>query len=146
MPRNQRLSRGLWDEVIHDMRTRYEAKWITDAEAETIAAYLAKYRGHNPIPEPALPPQPAEPPADPKVRPLLEAGACLACHAVDRAHVGPAFRVIAARYRGEAGAAERLVKKIRSGGSGVWGGVPMPPNATLSDADLKTLVGWVLAR
>ena len=63
---------------------------------------------------------------------------------VDKRVVGPSFREVAARYTGDAGATQRLAAKIRAGGQGVWGNVPMPPNAGLSEADAQTLASWVL--
>ncbi len=71
--------------------------------------------------------------------------ACLGCHAVDRKLVGPAFKDIAAKYRGDAQAPGRLEKKVRDGGSGVWGVIPMPSHPRMTDADIHTVVGWVLS-
>ncbi len=79
------------------------------------------------------------------LKPLLTKGACLGCHAVDKKVVGPAFSEVAAKYKGDAGAADRLATKIKQGGSGVWGPVPMPPAAALDAAEAKTLATWVLA-
>ncbi|MCL4184652.1 MAG: c-type cytochrome [Burkholderiaceae bacterium] len=70
---------------------------------------------------------------------------CIACHSVDKKMVGPAYKDVAAKYKGDASAAAKLVEKVKKGGSGVWGPVPMPPNAAVPDADVKTLVDWVLA-
>lgn len=70
---------------------------------------------------------------------------CLACHATDKKLVGPSYQEVAAKYKGDAGAEAKLVAKVKNGGSGAWGQVPMPPNATVPDADIKTLVKWVLA-
>ena len=75
---------------------------------------------------------------------IASKNACLGCHAVDKKVVGPAFKDIAAKYKGQPDAVEKLAKKVRVGGSGVWGPVPMPANAALSDADAKTVVKWVL--
>lgn len=69
---------------------------------------------------------------------------CVACHAIDRKVVGPAYRDVAAKYSGDAGAELRLVAKVKSGGSGVWGAVPMPPNAHVPDAELREIVHWIL--
>ena len=69
---------------------------------------------------------------------------CMACHAVDKKLVGPAFKEVAAKYAGKAGAADTLAGKIIKGGSGVWGPVPMPANAQVNDADAKKLADWVL--
>ncbi len=71
---------------------------------------------------------------------------CLACHGVDKKIVGPALKDIAAKYKGDAGAVANLVDKVKTGGKGVWGPIPMPPNATLSDDEMKKLVVWVLAQ
>jgi len=69
---------------------------------------------------------------------------CLACHQIDKKSVGPAYKEIAKKYKGQADAVTKLTEKVRKGGSGVWGPVPMAPNPAVSDADLKTLVEWVL--
>jgi cytochrome c len=65
---------------------------------------------------------------------------------VEQRVVGPAFREVAQRYAGDAGAAARLAAKVRAGGQGNWGQVPMPPAAAISDAELSALIAWVLAR
>ena len=70
---------------------------------------------------------------------------CLACHAIDKKLVGPSYQDVAAKYKGEAGAEAKLSTKLKNGGAGVWGQVPMPPNATVPDADIKALVKWVLS-
>ncbi len=74
----------------------------------------------------------------------MHAHACSGCHTLDTRVVGPSFKEIARRYASEAGAAARLAAKVRSGGQGVWGQVPMPPSASLSESDAKTLAGWIL--
>lgn len=76
---------------------------------------------------------------------LAKKNACTACHAIDKKVVGPAFKEVAAKYRNDKGAEAKLVDKVKKGGVGVWGQVPMPPNAAVSDADVKTLVKWVLS-
>ena len=70
---------------------------------------------------------------------------CMSCHAVERKVLGPAFKDVAARYKGNAGAVDLLATKIRKGGAGVWGPVPMPANNQVSEAEAKTLATWVLA-
>ena len=75
---------------------------------------------------------------------LMQKDGCAACHAVDKKIVGPAYQDVAAKYKGDKDAAAKLVQKVKTGGSGVWGSVPMPPNAQVSDADIKTLVSWIL--
>ena len=69
---------------------------------------------------------------------------CMACHDVDKKRVGPSYKEIAARYGGDAGAELKLYEKVKKGGVGVWGAIPMPANA-LNDVDLRILVKWVLA-
>ena len=71
---------------------------------------------------------------------------CLTCHTVDKKLVGPAYHEVAAKYKGDKGAEARLVDKVKKGGVGVWGQIPMPPNDKVPDADLKTLVKWVLSK
>jgi cytochrome c len=75
---------------------------------------------------------------------LLKKSGCTACHAIDKKVVGPAYMDVAAKYKGDATAAAKLQEKVKKGGSGVWGQVPMPPNAHVSDADIKTLVAYIL--
>jgi cytochrome c len=68
---------------------------------------------------------------------------CMACHAVDKKVVGPAYKEVAAKYAGDKAAADKLAEKILKGGVGVWGQVPMPPNPITAD-EAKTLANWVL--
>ena len=75
---------------------------------------------------------------------MLRKHNCVACHANERKMVGPSYKDIAAKYSGDANAAEKLAKKIREGGAGVWGEMPMPPHPQLSDADALTLARYVL--
>ena len=75
---------------------------------------------------------------------LMKKDGCSACHAIDKKIVGPAYQDVAAKYKGDAGAAAKLEEKVKKGGSGVWGPVPMPPNASVPEADIKALVGWIL--
>jgi cytochrome c len=76
---------------------------------------------------------------------LAKKSGCLVCHEVDKKLVGPAYREVAAKYAGDKTAEAKLIEKVKKGGSGVWGGVPMPPNSLVSDKDVKTLVEWVLS-
>src|SRR5262245_23808520 len=77
--------------------------------------------------------------------PLLTKYNCQACHTVDKKLVGPTYKEVAAKYASDGAAVAKLEKKVKSGGSGVWGAIPMPPN-NVPDADLKTLVEWILAQ
>ena len=69
---------------------------------------------------------------------------CTNCHAVDKRVVGPAFKEVAAKYKGDKEGEAKLFKKVRTGGSGVWGPMPMPPQQKPSDAEIKQILGWVL--
>ena len=75
---------------------------------------------------------------------LAKAKNCMACHALDKKLVGPAYKDVAAKYASDKDAAGRLAKKIREGGTGVWGQVPMPANPQVSEAEAQTLAKWVL--
>ena len=74
---------------------------------------------------------------------LLKKNNCMACHAVDKKVVGPAYKDVAAKYKGQA-MTDKLAAKIRAGGSGVWGPVPMPANTQVSEADAKKMATWIL--
>ncbi len=84
---------------------------------------------------------------------LAKKNNCLACHQVDKKLVGPAYRDVAKKYAGQKGAEEKLFNRVKKGtdatGGPNWkavtGGVPMPPNVLVSDADIRTLVKWILA-
>jgi len=76
---------------------------------------------------------------------LANKSGCLACHAVDKKIVGPSYKQVAEKYRGDKGAEAKLVEKVKKGGSGVWGQIPMPPN-NVSDADARALVSWILSQ
>lgn len=81
---------------------------------------------------------------------LATKSGCLACHAVDKKVIGPAYKDVAKRYAGDAKAEAMLIGKVKNGGAGNWtketGGMAMPPNAHVSDADIKTLVKWILSQ
>lgn len=81
---------------------------------------------------------------DTKAVALAKQNACLGCHAVDKKIVGPSFQAVAKKYANDPGSTEFLKNKIRKGGSGSWGVVPMPANAKLSDADASALASWIL--
>lgn len=78
---------------------------------------------------------------------LAQKNGCMVCHGVDKKVMGPSYKDVAAKYKGQADAEAKLVDKVKKGGSGVWGPMPMPANSPrVSDADIKTLVKWVLAQ
>lgn len=83
---------------------------------------------------------------DPKAaEALAKKSACLSCHAVDKKLVGPSYQEIAAKYKNDKTAEAKLIEKVKKGGGGVWGVVPMPPNPHVKDEDVKVLVKWVLS-
>ena len=69
---------------------------------------------------------------------------CMACHAVDKKLVGPAYKDVAAKYAGQKDAVDKLAEKVMKGGSGVWGPVPMPANPQVTAAEARQLVQWIL--
>src|SRR5271167_4921365 len=87
----------------------------------------------------------APPPSPSEAMDIARKNACMGCHAVDRKLVGPSFQQIAAKYKGDAQAPVRLEAKVRDGGSGVWGVLPMPSHRSMDSADIKKVVGWILA-
>lgn len=137
-----RLSRGEWEFSIKNMIERGAP--IAPAEIAPILEYLATYYNRDgPPPAADASAQQTETGGD-AITLLLTANACTACHQTDKRVVGPSFREVAAKYAGDAAASGALAKKIKEGGAGAWGAVPMPPNPALSDADLTQIVGWVL--
>ncbi len=75
---------------------------------------------------------------------LLKKHGCTACHAIDKKLVGPPYADVAAKYKGNAKAPAMLMDKVKKGGVGNWGQIPMPPNPQVPDADIKTMVTYVL--
>ena len=71
---------------------------------------------------------------------------CMNCHAVDRKVVGPSFKDVAAKYKDDANAEAKLLKKVLNGGYGVWGKMRMPANrGKMTDQEFKTIVNWILS-
>lgn len=77
---------------------------------------------------------------------LAKKHACFACHTVDKKMVGPSYKDVAAKYRADKEAPAKLAAKVKNGSQGVWGNVPMPPNAAIPDADVTALVKWILSQ
>ena len=77
---------------------------------------------------------------------LAQKSGCLACHNVNVKILGPAYKDVAAKYRGQAGAEDKLVAKVKAGGSGVWGPIPMPAHPQVKEEDIRTIVKWVLTK
>jgi cytochrome c len=116
--------------------------WLPGGNA-TATPTVAKPEGE--AAPPAAAPAPAAPAAEASVAPeeMPAKYGCTACHAVDHKVVGPAFKEVAAKYAGKDVEAA-LVEKVKNGGSGVWGQVPMTPNPQVPDPDLHALVKWIL--
>jgi len=139
-----KLSRGQWEDNIKNMKERGAP--MAPHEIPIMLEYLATYYNSGspaPAPDPAASGYGMDGGDDPVAK-LLNANACVACHTLDKRVVGPSFREVAAKFAGDSGAPDMLAKKIRVGGAGNWGNVPMPPHPQLSDADLKQMVGWIL--
>ncbi len=102
-------------------------QWIAAAAGALFAAGLAA---------PAL--------ADEAGDKMLKDKGCTACHANDKKVVGPAYKDVAKKYKGDAGAAAKLAEKVVKGGQGVWGPIPMPPNK-VTDDEAKKMVAYVLS-
>ena len=76
---------------------------------------------------------------------LAQKSGCLACHSIDKKVLGPSYKDVAAKYKGDKTAEAKLVAKVKAGGSGVWGPMPMPANSPqVKDEDIKTIVQWIL--
>jgi len=91
-----------------------------------------------------LGPEAAKKAADAGTLELATKSGCMACHGVKNKIVGPGYNEIVARYQGQTDAESRLIAKVKAGGQGVWGSIPMPPNAHVKDEDVVTLVKWIL--
>ena len=76
---------------------------------------------------------------------LAQKNACMSCHSVDKKIVGPAYKDVAKKYAGDKTAPAKLAAKVKAGGKGVWGEIPMPPNPQVSPADLDTIITWILS-
>ncbi|MDD2934811.1 MAG: c-type cytochrome [Methylotenera sp.] len=77
---------------------------------------------------------------------LAQKSGCLACHSLDKKVLGPSYKDVAAKYKGDKTAEAKLIEKVKKGGSGTWGPMPMPANSPqVKDADIKTIVAWVLS-
>ncbi|MCG7926594.1 MAG: c-type cytochrome [Candidatus Thiodiazotropha taylori] len=108
--------------------------------AETAAAPAAETAPAEAAPAAAAP---AAPSGDALA--VATSSGCMACHQVETKVVGPAYKEVAAKYKGDAAALEMLVGKVKAGGVGTWGQIPMPPHAHVSDENIRTVVGWILS-
>jgi sulfite dehydrogenase len=140
-----RLSRGEWEYNIKNMIDRGAP--MAASEIPIILEYLATYYNRDspaPAPDPAAAAYGMDAGGGDPVQQMLTANACSACHTLDARVIGPSFREIAAKFAADADAVARLSKKVRDGGSGNWGNLPMPPHPHLSDVDLGQMVSWIL--
>ena len=121
------------------MKSRISAPALALASSIVCAAAFAA--------EPAASAEPAAAaePAAGGAEGLLKKYACLACHSADAKVVGPSYKEVAAKYRDQKDSEQVLIAKVKNGGTGVWGQIPMPPNASVPDADLQTMIKWILA-
>jgi cytochrome c len=76
---------------------------------------------------------------------LAQKSGCIACHNVDKKVIGPAYKEVALKYKTDKDAPGKLVEKVKKGGAGVWGQVPMPPNPQVTDPEILTMVAWILS-
>ncbi|CAH1387327.1 SorB family sulfite dehydrogenase c-type cytochrome subunit [Candidatus Nitrotoga sp. M5] len=145
--------RGYWEATVKKMKVTFGAKFA-DEDIPVIVDYLAKTYGAersvgttkpNTADKPAIVALTAtSAPADAKA--LLAANNCMACHAIDKKIVGPAFRDVAAKYASNTKAAALVARNIRDGGSGKWGAVLMPSFRQLSEAEADILAHYVLSQ
>ncbi len=77
---------------------------------------------------------------------LAQANGCMTCHQVDKKILGPSYKDVAAKYKGDKAAETTLAKKVKDGGKGVWGDMVMPPNAHVKDPDIAAIVKWIMAQ
>lgn len=92
-----------------------------------------------------LGPKAGQPAIVPKVSDIASKSGCMACHGLNNKIVGPGFNEVLARYKDQPDAEGRLVAKVKNGGQGAWGSMPMPPNGHVKDEDLTALVKWILS-
>jgi cytochrome c551/c552 len=145
------MSQTQWTAEVTKMQHAFGAP-LTDEEVKVVGAYLAVAYGSAKATDAAVTAASSAMPAAKAgaagaaidVQALLNANACLACHALDKRVVGPAYREVAAKYKGDANALAKVQASIRQGGTGKWGPMVMPPNAKLTDAQTKALAEFVL--
>jgi cytochrome c5 len=167
-----RLKQGvdtLYDHAVKGTAKGMPAKGgnsdLADVEVQRAVVFIANHSGAS-FKEPPSPaaatPAAGTPPAAPGAAPpqqaakagapldmasgtaMMQKHGCSACHAVDKKIVGPAYQDVAAKYKGDKDAPAKLAQKVKAGGTGAWGQIPMPPNAAVPDEDVKALVNWIL--
>jgi len=128
--------------VVSELPAGFTEKFFGDISQEFRGLNTMNQTGEPHWVRVALEGSAAEPPSG---YTLAQKNGCTACHATDHKIVGPAYRDVAAKYQGDAQALEKLKAKVRKGGAGVWGEVPMPPQTQVSDGDLDAILKWVLS-
>ncbi|MES9870919.1 MAG: c-type cytochrome [Sedimenticola sp.] len=113
--------------------------------AEAPAAAAAPAAEAAPAPAAEAAPAPAAAPAGGDAQAIAQAKGCLACHQVAMKVVGPAYTDVAAKYKADPNAVDTLVGKVKAGGVGTWGQIPMPPQAHVPEADIRTVVEWIMS-
>ena len=144
------LSLEKWTAEVQKMHLTYGAP-LNEEDISAIGAYLAVAYGSAKADDADVVtasavsvPTPTETGAADSVQNLLQNNACLGCHAIDSKLVGPSYREVAERYKGDAEAKSKIAANIKAGGTGKWGQIPMPAMPTLSDAQLQQLAEFVL--
>jgi len=132
---------GVWMIVAY-LKSQSPPSVVPTTSYENMSAAAPATAAAAPAPAPAA--AEAAAPASPEQ--MLTKYGCIACHAFDHKVIGPALKDVAKKYKGQANAETQLAEKIRNGGVGVWGEIPMTPNPQVPDEDLHAIVKWVLAR
>jgi cytochrome c551/c552 len=146
-----RLTRAEWLDNMQLMLKRGAP--VEPHEVDPIVDYLFTYYGRNADGSLRARPEGAQVPVAAakgggarEVPAILTAYGCTACHATDRKLVGPSFREVAERFGGTPDGAGRVARRIKDGGAGDWGQIPMPAHPTISDEEMRALVAWVFAQ
>lgn len=146
--------RTYWEATVKKMKHPFGAQF-SDADIPDLVDYLSKTYGAErtvelPKKSAAFKPAPITAPAVADaaidIKSLLAANGCMACHSIDKKIVGPAFKEVAAKYKGNADGLSTVAKNIRAGGAGKWGPVPMPPFSQLTDAEAAALSRYILSQ
>ncbi len=144
--------RAYWEATVKKMKHPFGAQFA-DEDIAPIADYLVKTYGAErgavttaPTAIKVVDKSEITKSAVLDVQALMNSNGCVACHAVDKKIVGPAFKEIAAKYAKQPDAITQVAYNIRAGGAGKWGPIPMPPFSALSDAEVQALARYVLAQ
>lgn len=137
---------------MSNCKTEVKVASILPVYAETAHGNLAEQnravgpvRGKNTTGKDATEAKPAAGNENSAATKLAQDSGCMACHGVANKVVGPGYNEVAAKYKGQADAASKLAAKVKAGGQGVWGAIPMPPQNQLKDEDIHRLVKWILS-